>query len=347
MSLPTCPECLADLDESIPVPAHGTCPGCGCYFKEYDLTNGGMEMKMNFKTQAKNFLEGVEKQATRRTFDSLLRNHLLPAIGELDLKDVGNGALKSLAITMKGLKLSPSTIQSALTLAKLVVGSAVGPDGDKLYPREWNNKFIGAPEVVQTKQDAPTTTGKAIQEAISRDFRQDKALWALLAGTGLRIGEALALMVGVDDGQNSIWNPGTATITIRSTVVEGKIQFSPKSEAGNREVDLSPELNSYLIRTMLFGRESGLMFRSETGGIFRAASGYQHLPTTIPGFHSLRRFRITHLRSAGVPEGLIQYWAGHANKSITDRYDKIGKDVEKRKLWAEKAGLGFKLERGE
>ena len=307
---------------------------------------------MNFITQAENFLEGIRtsnrgaaKKATLRSYEGLLLNHLLPALGQSDLEAIGNGALKNLVISLKSKNLSASTIQSCLSLTKQIVGSAVNEDGDKLYPRDWNNKFIDAPAIVQSKQDAPTTHGKAISEALGRDFTQDKALWALLAGSGLRIGEALALMVGEDDGKNSFWNPAEGTITIRSTVVEGEIQFSPKTDAGNREIDLEPELNVYLVKFFIRNlvRDPGLLFRSETGGIFRLSSGYQHLPSTIPGFHSLRRFRITHLRKLGVPDGLIEFWAGHAKKTITDRYDKIGQDVETRKLWAEKAGLGFNL----
>jgi integrase len=64
----------------------------------------------------------------------------------------------------------------------------------------------------------------------------------------------------------------------------------------------------------------------------------------IPGFHSLRRFRVTWLRKAIVPEGLTKYWIGHSsNQNITDRYDKIRFDVVARKQFAVQAGLGFKL----
>ena len=61
------------------------------------------------------------------------------------------------------------------------------------------------------------------------------------------------------------------------------------------------------------------------------------------GFHAFRRFRVTHLRKNRVPEDLIQFWIGHAEKSVTDGYSKVKEDVEFRKEVAERIGLGFEL----
>lgn len=63
----------------------------------------------------------------------------------------------------------------------------------------------------------------------------------------------------------------------------------------------------------------------------------------IPGFHSLRRFRITHLQSMNVPTVLTKFWAGHAASDMTERYTKMGAQIEERRIWSEKAGLGFQL----
>ena len=109
-----------------------------------------------------------------------------------------------------------------------------------------------------------------------------------------------------------------------------------------REVDLSPDLNTFLAQHL---PSEGLLFRSATGGIVRLMTAYDHIEKLgIPGFHSFRRFRVTRLRKTGIPEGLIQFWTGHAGKSITDRYDKISLDVAARKQFAVQAGLGFQLE---
>jgi hypothetical protein len=42
-----------------------------------------------------------------------------------------------------------------------------------------------------------------------------------------------------------------------------------------------------------------------------------------------------------VPEDILRFWIGHADKSLTDRYSKMKPRIESRKEWAEKAGAGF------
>lgn len=305
---------------------------------------------MTFKIQAENFMTQIEirkrnpaRRNTLASYRSLLNRQILPFLGEFPLENVQNGTVRGFVQKMAETKKSPATILGAVSLIKAVVKSAVDQDGNQLYPRTWNNTFMDLPELTSAGQDAPVATPESIQQAISGAIGQDKALYALLAGSGLRIGEALALMVGPDDGQNSFWDPETGTITVRTTMVQGKVQLAPKTEAGARQVDLHPDLNTFLCHLLLEGKltRHGLLFPGRAGNRTR----YDHAAEAgIPGFHSFRRFRITHLRKSNVPPGLVEYWAGHAGKSITDRYDKIGQDVQARKQFAAQAGLGFQLE---
>ncbi len=64
----------------------------------------------------------------------------------------------------------------------------------------------------------------------------------------------------------------------------------------------------------------------------------------IAGFHSFRRFWTTRRREIGCPEDIIRFWLGHAGEDITDRYSKLAENVELRKEWALRAGLGFSLD---
>ena len=58
-------------------------------------------------------------------------------------------------------------------------------------------------------------------------------------------------------------------------------------------------------------------------------------------------FRVSGTRICGTytdcPEGLYDYWMGHAGKDMSDLYDKIKEDVVFRRMWAEKCGFGFEL----
>lgn len=306
---------------------------------------------MTFKQQSDIFMVLIGsrkrepvKQSTLIAYKSLLAKWIIPAIGGKFLADIQNGSVKPLIDIMSKAGKSPQTITSAIGLVKAVMKSVVDENGNQVYPRTWSNEFMDVPVI--KAQKAPIATVKGVQQAIRQANGQDAALYALLAGTGLRIGEALSLMVGPDDGKNSFWDPGTATVIVRSTVSRGRIQLSPKTESGNREIDLSPDLNAYLCQVLLRKNlTSGLLFPNEKGGVANDRTGYRHLEEVgLPGFHSLRRFRVTHLRKQGIPEGLVQFWAGHRGSSITDRYDKISLDTDARKQYAKSAGLGFQLE---
>lgn len=293
---------------------------------------------MNFKDQSEQFLKTAQtrkrnpiKASTVSKYKSSL-THILPLFGNRDLADINNNALKTLVSKLSTDGLSASTIVGVVTVVKLVVASAVNDQGEELYPRTWNHEFIDLPVIDPNAQKAPVAGGKAISKAISEALGQEKALYALLAGSGLRIEEAHVLTVGPENRIKSTWDPQAGTIYIRAAA-----EWTPKTDAGVRDVDLAPELNTYLM-SVLNPVAGQPMFQPTAH-----TTGYRHLEKVgIPGFHSLRRFRVTHLRKS-VPEGLLKFWIGHANESVTDRYDKIRVDVEARKSFAEKAGLGFQL----
>lgn len=304
---------------------------------------------MNFKTQAETFMAKIGtrrrnpvKIATLASYRSLLDSWVLPAVGDLSLAEVDNDTVKPLVEKMNEAEMSAQTITSVVGLIKAVVKSAVDAKGNQLYPRTWNNEFMDVPAIVKSKQEAPVASPKAVQQAIRRAEGQEKALYALLAGSALRIGEAVALMLGPDDGKNSFWIPESGTLRVRTTVSKSAIQFSTKTVAGEREIDLAPELNEYLKANLPM--ESGLLFKNINGDLTNNQTLYRHLRENgLNGFHSLRRFRITHLDGVSTPRGLIKFWAGHAADDVTERYIHSGEGLAERKTWAEKAGLGFQL----
>jgi hypothetical protein len=61
------------------------------------------------------------------------------------------------------------------------------------------------------------------------------------------------------------------------------------------------------------------------------------------GFHSFRRFRVTHRRKNRVSEDVLRFWIGHADKNVTDGYSKVKDDLAFRQLCAANVGLGFEL----
>lgn len=294
-----------------------------------------------FAEQAEQFLKDSQNRNSRpirpstvRTYRATLNNSLLPALGSLPLQDVNNKALKSLVSQMVLDGYKPASIVLNINVVKQIVASAVNEDGDQLHPRTWNSDFIDLPAIENQKQ--PTIDANTLEQAIKRALPTDQVLWVLLAGTGLRISEAFALRAGPDDGINSFWLPLESKLIIRNQ--RRGSEFGPtKTKAGLREVDLSPALSEYLKKHLTNIVESGLLFPSDED-TYRA-----HLDG-VPGFHCLRRFRITYLDLQSVPEGIKKFWAGHSGSAdITSRYTKMGPEIQARKEWAAKAGLGFEL----
>jgi integrase len=287
------------------------------------------------------------KARTIDIYRSYWENWIRPQIGSIPVADVENGTMRKLVAHLAAAGLGPSTIAGIQQVVKGIVSSALDENGNELYPRKWNGEFIDAPIVDPKAQKAPILKAQEVATAISRADSQYGPLLALLAGSGLRINEALALKVGPQPS-GSYWDPGQAKIVVRAGLYQGKEQ-TPKTPAGVREVDLAPELNDYLMDEWKKpGSEMGTvnqsLFINRNKKTLRLRTVYDVAEKLgIPGFHSFRRFRMTHLENQGVPRGLMDFWMGHAGKDVHDRYVKLDKDIEARKGWASKIGLGFSL----
>jgi integrase len=310
------------------------------HFRKVEAINLGV----TFQEQATWFLDHAKKRkrkpikpATATSWTSHLA-WICKRIGAVPLSSVGNLAVKELVAEMSKACFSPKTIRNYIQVVKMVVASAVDKEGEQLYPRKWNYEFIDLPLV--TGQRTPTFSAEEVAKIVSAAEGQLRVLYSLLAGTGLRIGEALALEVTDVSG---------GTITVRQAVWRGVVQ-SPKTASGVREVDVHSSLADVL-KTHIGERRSDFLFRSPSGmplcpSNIRNRSLHLILETIGKehcGFHSFRRFRVTFLRKSRVPEDLIRFWIGHADKSVTDGYSRVRDDVAFRTLCAENAGLGFEL----
>jgi integrase len=332
---------------------------------------------MRFDEQATKFIQEIQtrrrspvRQATVRIYQSYLSSHVLPLLGHVELELLENGVAKTFVTYLNSKKLAPSTVNAIFNVVKAVVASAVDENGNEKYHRKWNPDFLDLPIVSKADQDAPIVTPEQVMTACQDAPGQLQAMLVLLAASGMRIGELLALQghLTIDVGhhlqelngppyakiitsktpiqksnQSSYWDPETAIIHVKSTLVKGKVEPQPKTTAGIRQVDLHPAVNDYLKQAGL--PTGGFLFQNSLGDRVRIETLYDQLEALglDTGFHAFRRFRATHLESQNVPRSLTSYWLGHSGTSITDRYIKIGQDLKTRKEWAERAGFGFEL----
>jgi len=68
-----------------------------------------------------------------------------------------------------------------------------GCRGRTALSRKWNHDFVGMPIVQKEQQHRPSLTETEVVEILASTSKRYASLFAVLAGTGLRIGEAQAL----------------------------------------------------------------------------------------------------------------------------------------------------------
>jgi integrase len=145
-----------------------------------------------------------------------------------------------------------------------------------------------------------------------------RLLFELLAATGLRISEALALRWGdvALDGPRPV-------VQVRRAYVRGNFK-APKSRYGRREVPIDHELVRMLRRAGP-GPERALVFSDEQGGplhasnllmrVFKPAAEEAGVPWA--GFHTLRHTCATMLFARGRNAVQVQRWLGHHSAAFT------------------------------
>jgi integrase len=280
------------------------------------------------------------KQATITTWQNCTDKWLNPNLGNLLLGSINNATVKTVVTKMNDAGLSPKTISNYIGLVKLVLASAIDENGEELFPRKWNHEFLDIPLV--ENQHQPTFTPEQMTAIVQKANGQEQILYSLLAGTGLRVGEAFGLEV-------KHLSTDCRTITVEQSCWEGEIQ-TPKTKNAYRQVDLCTGLAN-LLKAFIGDRQSGLVF---TNGVGKPLSQTMVLRRSLhpilkeigaekAGFHAMRRFRTTWLRKQRAPEDLIKFWLGHAKQSITDGYSMLAQDLDFRREVAEKLGTGFEV----
>lgn len=311
---------------------------------------------MDFRTQAETWLKELAnrkrkpvKPGTLDVYRSYLDNWIIPRLGPVEIEKFGNAAMKVFAASFNipNSSLGPKSINEVCAVVKQIISSAVNENGDQIYPRVWNHAFIDIPQVDSRIQKTPIPTPEQVTHAVRCSPRDLGTFFALLAATGIRIGEAEAIRIGGDENHTA-WDREKALISVRTQFYR-RLEISPKTTAGYRDVDLHPRINRLLIDHTA-GRTDGFLFLSPTktrrtrGERLNRSFAKKYLISNgLPGFHGLRRFRITRLRELGCPEDIIRYWVGHEGVGITDRYSKLAQNVELRRSWVNRVGYGFDL----
>ncbi|HLW81150.1 MAG TPA: tyrosine-type recombinase/integrase [Candidatus Acidoferrales bacterium] len=299
---------------------------------------------ITFRQQAAVWVAECQRRRARRIKpgvialrQSVLKNHVLPVLGDLPLCDVKNGAMRTLVERLAAKGLKPSSIQTSCGVVKSVVASLENSDGDPIFGVVWNKKF--APVINPTAQNRPTFTTEELQTLINKITGRLQMAVVLLAASGLRIGELLGL---------ECKHFADGALRIEQAAWRGKIQ-TPKTANAYRTVELHPAVAA-LLRGFIGDRQSGYIFTTRSGHPIGTRNFLRLLYASLKqlgfrqrGFHAFRRFRNTYLRKQSCPPGLLRYWMGHSARSMSDVYDRSFEDAAFRREVANAVGVGFEV----
>lgn len=264
---------------------------------------------------------------TTRADYRLMCRYVSPALGQKPLKNVTAWDLQTL-YTELAQRLAPRTIRYVHAVLHRALKDAVA----------WGLIPQNPADKARPPQDRPQPISPPLLEDVQAflavaDHHRLKALWYVMALTGLRRGEALGLQWHDID-----WDQ--RTLTISRTIVEksgiGRAIHQPKTAAGRRTVAMSSFLYQILrehevqqrLESQAFTgwqNDAGWVFTTRTGQILSPRNVYRDFQRLMARAGITRSVRIHDLRHAmasywlanGVPVKVVSERLGHADIRIT------------------------------
>jgi integrase len=308
---------------------------------------------VTFREQSEIWLENSQKRKRKPignsyavTIQGALDKWILPAIGDLPLGSVDNLAVKPLIDKMSTAGLSARTINKYIEFVQQVAASLKGKNGEPVHKRTWDAETMDLPEVVQAEQNRPSLKADPISKLVQGSSGQEQALYVLLAATGMRVSEALAL-----ETKHFINNGRTIVVEQQVEKNAAHIVQHLKTDAAEREIDLHSDIAEYL-RKYTTGK-TGLLFKTANGTPY--LNGNLEARWLTPrlkgmgldqkgmGFHAFKRFRKTWLRGQRCLEDLNNFWLAHKPKTMSELYSHLHEELQLRLDEAERVGYGFNL----
>jgi integrase len=286
------------------------------------------------------------KPASIATFQSFVRTHINPRLGNMPVGSVGVAVLRNFIAELADANLSSKTQVEIASVVKQIVASVCNGDGEQLFPKKWDNNKLDLPIVNAADQHTPLASRKQIESAIANSEPMYGCLFALTAGSGMRIGELRSIKLG-EDGVSTVFDSSNAIVRVRRSVWQN-LEQTPKTPASVRDVLIPYNLASYIAE--FAGKRTGFLFGNDPSAPISESTARGHLTDSgLPGFHSLRRFFVSHRRAMAMPNDIIKALVGHASSDITDRYNRFGRNpayAAQIRAEVERAGLGFTLPGG-
>lgn len=288
-----------------------------------------------------NYIKPSSKERTYIRYGQLIRTHIAPKIGEIDINNLTPIVLQSFVTELlnsgngkTGKGLSANTVNAVISVMQNSLRTAhlLG------YAKEYTANMIKRPKLKEREIECFTLAEQKKIEAAVFESKKTKLFGIVLClYSGLRIGELIALQWKDID-----LTKGLLTVSRSCHDTSGGIVFDePKTATSRRIIPLPKQL---LPKLKSIKKSSNSDFVVSAGGNAVSVRSYQRsfelllkkLNIDHRGFHSLRHTFATRALECGMDVKTLSEILGHKNATITlNRYA--------HSLWEHKSEMMNKL----
>ncbi|MBE6756661.1 MAG: site-specific integrase [Ruminococcaceae bacterium] len=274
-----------------------------------------------------NYAKNELKEVTAYNYESQIKNHLLPELGNIKLKDFTPAKITAF---FKTRKYAPATCRKVYVILQSIFARAVEQGFIKETPC---TKAVILPKSKQQKEKKPFLNEYQAKDLLKmvEDSTQFNRIIKVLLYTGMRSGECLALRWQDIDFENK-------TIHIENTLTDvgGKHWLQPpKTKTSNRYIALSDILAKIFLEQKQYNDEKiaklgkdykypEMVFTTDSGNyVDRSGLNTQFrrfVKDTEFDFitlHSLRHCNATLLINSGIDLKIVSELLGHSDVSTT------------------------------
>lgn len=237
------------------------------------------------------------KPSTAEDYRDILRIHVLPVFGDHKVTEITRGKIKELLLSKVNQGLTVSTTKHIRSAISGVLNLALD---DELIPANPALQIGKLYPATDTRKDINPLDAQELNlllDTVQVYFPEHYPLVLLLARTGMRLGEALALQWGDIDFKGRF-------IDVRRSVTRGRVE-TPKS-GKVRRMDMSRQLCEVLKQHEVACKEKGLalglgdkpewVFTNTRGGLIDGNKWRARVFRKVLQKAGLRRIRIHDLR---------------------------------------------------
>ena len=274
-----------------------------------------------------NYAKNELKEITAYNYESQIKNHLLPELGNIKLKDFTPAKITAF---FKTRTYAPATCRKVYVILQSIFARAVEQGFIKETPC---TKAVILPKAKQPKEKKPFLNEHQAKDLLKmvEDSTQFNRIIKVLLYTGMRSGECLALRWQDIDFENK-------TIHIENTLTDvgGKHWLQPpKTKTSNRYIALSDILAKIFLEQKQYNDEKiaklgkdykypEMVFTTDSGNyVDRSGLNTQfrrfvkNTPFDFITLHSLRHCNATLLINSGIDLKIVSELLGHSDVSTT------------------------------